>query len=365
MDGCPIPPVRRLSTLRRAANGLAAALNRVQAERHQQDPNSSAYLFSTQGTMVQQPPAPRRRFVRRPSVAPSLSVVPITAAASRHHSTAEESRAIKLSILMPAYNEQATIAHVIHTVLTTDYPCEFELIVVDDGSTDATPEILAELDHPHARVYRHPRNMGKGAALLTAASLATGSHIVPFDADLEYAPDDLARMLEPVLAGRCDVVYGARLFGVNTVYQSYTHAVGNRALTLAANVMFDSYLSDLHTCLKLLPLDLFNQLELRETGFGLDTEITAKMLKLGVRPFEVPISYHSRSVAQGKKIGWQDGVECLQVLTRVRFRGRRRQTGAGTFAPATATPVVEMTPPVMGDGDVAVTAPGRVSAVAG
>jgi dolichol-phosphate hexosyltransferase len=266
---------------------------------------------------------------------------------------------------MPAYNEQRTLAHVVKTVLTTDYPCDFELIVVDDGSTDATPEILAGIKHPNARVYRHPRNMGKGAALMTAAALATGTHIVPFDADLEYAPSDLARMLEPVIAGRCDVVYGARLFGVNTVYQSYTHAVGNRALTLAANMLFDSYLSDLHTCLKLLPLELFNQLDLRENGFGLDTEITAKMLKLGVRPFEVPISYHSRSVAEGKKIGWQDGVECLQVLTRVRFRGARRRTGAGTFAPAAATPVVEMTPPVMGEAEVSLTAADHVAAAAG
>jgi dolichol-phosphate hexosyltransferase len=289
-----------------------------------------------------QPPAPRR-FPRRSPLAPALSVVP---AAPRAVEPDHARPDVKLSILMPAYNEERTLAHAIETVLATEFPCDVELIVVDDGSSDATPEILAAIDDPRARVYRHPRNMGKGAALLTAASLATGTHIVPFDADLEYAPSDLCRMLEPVLAGRCDVVYGARLFGVNTVYQSYTHAMGNRALTLAANMLFDSYLSDMHTCLKMMPLQVFRELDLREAGFGLDTEMTAKLLKCGVRPFEVPISYHSRSVAEGKKIGWQDGVECLQVLSRVRFRSRR---GAKATVPSTPERIVEMSPPVLGE----------------
>jgi glycosyltransferase involved in cell wall biosynthesis len=221
---------------------------------------------------------------------------------------------------MPAYNEARTIEHAVRVVLGTPFPCEFELIVVNDGSKDETGAILDVIEDPRAHVHHHPHNLGKGAALQTAAALASGTHIVPFDADLEYEPLDVARMLEPVIAGRCDIVYGTRLFGANTVYQSYRHAMGNRALTLAANLLFDSYLSDLHTCLKLVPLALFRQLELKESGFGLDTEITAKILKLGVRPFEVPVSYHSRSTAMGKKITWVDGVECLQVLSRIRFR---------------------------------------------
>jgi glycosyltransferase involved in cell wall biosynthesis len=242
---------------------------------------------------------------------------------------------VKLSILMPAYNEGATIAAAVESVLSTSYPCDIELIIVDDGSTDATPDVLARMDDPRAVVHEHPYNLGKGAALHSAAALATGSHIVPFDADLEYSPGDLPLLLEPILSGQCDVVYGTRLFGVNTVYQSYRHAAGNRALTLAANLLFDAYLSDMHTCLKLIPLQLFRQLELKESGFGLDTEITAKILRLGVRPFEVPVTYHSRSHAHGKKLTWHDGVECLQVLARVRFG---RDGARAAPLPASSTP---------------------------
>lgn len=224
----------------------------------------------------------------------------------------------KLSVLMPVYNEQRTIAAAIATVLRTTYPCDFELIVVDDGSTDETTAIVSALRHPKAQLVSHPRNLGKGAALQTGACVATGSHLVPFDADLEYDAADLGALVTPILQGRCDVVYGARLFGANTRYQSYRHAIGNRALTLTANVLFNSYLSDIHTCLKVLPVELFRSLELSEDGFGLDTEITAKLLARGIRPFEVPVSYHSRSAEHGKKITWRDGVECLQVLARVR-----------------------------------------------
>jgi hypothetical protein len=159
---------------------------------------------------------------------------------------------------------------------------------------------------------------------------------MPFDADLEYSPEDVPRMLAPVLAGRCEVVYGTRLFGVNTVYQSYRYAMGNRIMTLAANVLFDSYLSDLHSCLKLVPRELFDSLRLTETGFGLDTEITASLLRQGIRPFEVPVSYHSRTHAEGKKISWRDGIACLQILGRVRFArqpSRRRERVVSVRAP--------------------------------
>lgn len=234
-----------------------------------------------------------------------------------------DNRAVKLSILMPVFNEERTLMSAVKSVLSTSYPCEMELIVVNDGSSDGTAAILDAIDDPRAIVQHHPRNLGKGAALLTGAAVATGTHIVPFDADLEYSPDDLAPLLEPVLHGRCDVVYGTRLFGVNTRYQSYRHAMGNRGLTFAANLMFNAYLSDMHTCLKLMPLQLFRLLDLRESGFGLDTEMTAKILRMGIRPFEVPVSYHSRSYAHGKKITWRHGIECLRVLGRVRFRHAR------------------------------------------
>jgi glycosyltransferase involved in cell wall biosynthesis len=228
---------------------------------------------------------------------------------------------------MPAYNEERTVAWVIDEILNSDYPCEIELIVVDDGSTDQTPVLLAGIADIRVRVLRHPVNRGKGAALLSAAAMATGTHILPFDADFEYEPSDIPRLLEPMLRGRCEVVYGVRLFGCNTVYQSYRYAVGNRILTRVTNILFNSYLSDLHTCLKLMPLSMLRNLNPTETGFGLDTEITALILRRGIRPFEVPVSYYSRSHAQGKKITWRDALECLRILIRERLaRGSRRNT---------------------------------------
>ncbi len=226
---------------------------------------------------------------------------------------------VKLSILMPVYNEERTLRAVIDEVLSEAYPVEIELCIVDDGSTDSTSAILGAIRDPRVRIHRHPRNLGKGAALITAAATATGTHIVPFDADREYVAADLARMLEPILLRRCEIVFGARLIGRNTRYQSFQQAIGNRGLTLATNVLFNAYVSDVHTCLKMMPLALFRGLELRETRFGLDAEVTARLLQLGLRPFEVPVSYYSRSVAEGKKITWRDGVRCLGVLTRVRW----------------------------------------------
>jgi hypothetical protein len=235
----------------------------------------------------------------------------------------ERSRA-KLSIIMPVYNEQRTISRVVSNILGTEFPCDIELIVVNDGSSDATGQILGTLvGHPRLTVITHPRNRGKGAALRTGATAAKGTHLVPFDSDLEYEPRDLAAMLDPVLKGRCQVVYGVRLFGMNTRYQSYAHAMGNRALTLVANLLFGAYISDMHTCLKLLPVPLFNELELAEDGFGLDTELTAKLLRSGIRPFEVPVTYHSRSAEQGKKLTSRHGLECLTVLLRERARPQR------------------------------------------
>ena len=263
-------------------------------------------------------------------------VEPIREVPGHSHAGRRVVRPVKLSILMPAFNEQRTIAQAVAAVLRASYPCPFELIVVNDGSTDGTGEILRALRHPNAVVVNHHRNLGKGAALQSAAAIATGTHLVPFDADLEYDPADLTAVLAPVLQGRSDVVFGTRLFGANTRYQSYRHAVGNRALTFAANVLFDVCLSDLHTCLKLLPVDLFTRLALSEEGFGLDTEITAKLLKRGIRPFEVPISYHSRSLENGKKITWRDGLECLHVLVRVRFTAQQHAAPARADDPLDA-----------------------------
>jgi glycosyltransferase involved in cell wall biosynthesis len=234
-----------------------------------------------------------------------------------------DSSPVMLSILMPAYNEGRTIAQVIERVLSVPYPCPIELIVIDDGSFDNTADVLKAIGDPRVVVTRHPTNLGKGAALLTGLSLVNGTHVVPFDADLEYEPRDLISLLQPALLGRSDVVYGSRLFGANTVFQSYRYAMGNKFTTLLANVLFDAYISDLHTCLKLMPTRLLRDLILQEQGFGLDTEITANVLKLGYRPFEVPVSYHSRTHAQGKKLKWRDGVACVGILVRVRLQSER------------------------------------------
>jgi dolichol-phosphate hexosyltransferase len=227
-------------------------------------------------------------------------------------------RPVMLSILMPVYNEERTLRRAIDSVLTQEYPVDIELAVVEDGSTDATARILEGIHDHRMVVHHHPRNLGKGAALVTAALQARGTHIVPFDADLEYSAADLPRMLAPITAGRCDVVFGTRIFGMYSSYQSYPQAVGNRALTFATNLLFNCYLSDVHTCLKMMPLDLFLSLDLRESRFGLDAELAARILQRGIRPFEVPVSYYSRSVADGKKITWRDGLHCLRVLGRVR-----------------------------------------------
>jgi dolichol-phosphate hexosyltransferase len=238
--------------------------------------------------------------------------------------TADRRPRLKVSILMSAFNEQETIGHAVREVLGQEYPCEIELIVVDDGSSDATPDIAAHIKDPRVIFHQHPENRGKGAALRTAASLASGTYILPFDADLEYSAKDIIRLIEPIFTGRFEVVYGARLFGYNTVYRSFRYAIGNKLLTTTANMLFDSYLSDMHTCLKLIPMALFRRLTLRENGFGLDTEITATLLRLGIRPFEVPVTYYSRSHAEGKKINWRDALACLRILLRVRATRKRR-----------------------------------------
>jgi len=240
-----------------------------------------------------------------------------------------QAEALKLSILMAAYNEEKTVTRVIGEILKAAYPCEIELIVVDDGSTDQTATLLSQVNDPRVIVLRHPDNQGKGAAILSAASLATGTHILPFDADLEYVPEDIPRVLEPISRGRCDVVYGVRLSGCYTVYPNYLYAAANRLLTCLANVLFNANLTDLHTCLKLIPLATLKSLNLREKGFGLDSEITAGLLRLGIRPFEVPVSYYGRSRADGKKIRWHDGVACARILLRVRLRAAPRQEHPG------------------------------------
>jgi glycosyltransferase involved in cell wall biosynthesis len=226
---------------------------------------------------------------------------------------------VKLSIVMPVYNEADRVAEAVKQVLEVDYPCEVELVVVDDGSTDATPTILAAVDDQRMRALRHLRNQGKGAAVRTGARAAQGDSLVILDADLEYDPRDIPRLLEPVLSGRTAVVFGSRQFGSHTSF-SFWYVMGNKLVTTFANIVFNCYLSDLETCYKLMPTQLYQELDVRSKGFGMEAEVTGKLLRRGLRPFEVPISYHARTRAEGKKITWVDGIEALWILVRERVR---------------------------------------------
>ena len=226
---------------------------------------------------------------------------------------------MKLSILMPVYNEEARLSEALKQALDVEYPCPVELVVADDGSRDGTPEILSRVDDARMRVVTHPRNEGKGAAIRSAVAHATGEYMVILDADLEYDPNDIPRLLAPVRDGRAEVVYGNRTFGSHSSF-SFWYVMGNKAVTTAANMLFNCYLGDLETCFKLMPLDMYRSLRVRSTGFGMEAEVTGKLLRRGVRPFEVPISYRARTRAEGKKISWWDGVEALWILVRERLR---------------------------------------------
>lgn len=228
---------------------------------------------------------------------------------------------MKLSILMPVFNEARTLDSAIKRVLDVEFPCEFELVVVDDGSTDGSGAVLAAVGDHRVRALHHGANQGKGAAIRTAAAAAAGDYLIVCDADLEYAPEEIPNLLRPVLAGEADVVYGTRTFGSHTAY-SLWYVMGNRAVTMAANVLFNSYISDLETCFKLIPTGLYRQLDVREAGFGMEAELTAKLLKLGIRPYEVPISYKARRREEGKKLTWRDGFEALWILMRIRISAR-------------------------------------------
>ena len=226
---------------------------------------------------------------------------------------------MKLSILMPVYNEGATLAAALKRVLDVDYPCDIELVAVDDGSVDGTAGVLAAVNDPRVTVHRHTVNQGKGAAIRTAGTMATGDWIIICDADLEYSPEEIPLLLQPLLRGEAEVVYGTRSFGSHNAY-SFWFVMGNKGVTLCANLLFNAYISDLETCFKLMPLRLYRELDVQAAGFGMEAEITGKLLRRGVRPYEVPISYKARSREEGKKLTWKDGVEAIWILARIRAR---------------------------------------------
>lgn len=225
---------------------------------------------------------------------------------------------LKLSVLMPVYNEEATVHRAVKRLLDTPLPCDMELIIVNDGSTDGTAQVLSGIGDERVQVVSHRVNRGKGAAVRTAVETATGDHIVMYDADLEYYPEDLPALVRPVLEGEAAVVYGTRAFQSHTAY-SFWYVLGNKAVTMFANVLYDSWISDLETCFKLIPRDLYLSLDIRSAGFGMEAEVTGKLLRRGIRPYEVPINYRARSREEGKKLTWRDGVEALWLLIKIRL----------------------------------------------
>jgi glycosyltransferase involved in cell wall biosynthesis len=222
-----------------------------------------------------------------------------------------------LSVLMPALDEERTIAQVLDAVLAS--PVDLEVVLVDDGSRDGTWRLMQEraASDQRVRAYRHEKNGGKGAAVRTALRHARGEVVLIQDADLEYDPADYPRLLEPIVSGRATVVYGSRAFSSHTAY-SFWYVMGNRLVTLATNVLYNCYLSDMETGYKVMPRAVATSLGLCARGFELEPEITAKLLRSGQRIYEVPISYAARSRDEGKKLTAMDGVRAVRTLLRYR-----------------------------------------------
>jgi glycosyltransferase involved in cell wall biosynthesis len=223
---------------------------------------------------------------------------------------------------MPCYNEAATVKEILDRVLAS--PWVSEVIVVDDGSTDATQDRARATADPRVRIFSQPRNLGKGAALRRGFAEAKAEFVVVQDADLEYNPDDYGELLEPLLAGSADVVYGSRFLGGRSHRVLYFwHALGNRLLTTASNMFTNLNLTDMETCYKMFRREVIQGIAIEENRFGFEPEITAKVASQGWRVYEVGISYDGRTYAEGKKIGWRDGVHAAQCIVRYSTLGER------------------------------------------
>lgn len=228
---------------------------------------------------------------------------------------------MKLSIVIPVYNEVATLESIVELVRKVDTGLEREIILVDDGSTDGTRDLLPLLEEKFddVRISLHEENQGKGAALHTGFAMATGDLILIQDADMEYDPRDYLILLQPILEGRADVVYGSRFSSGAHRVVYYWHSVGNKMLTTFSNMMTNINLTDMEVCYKVFKSEVLKPLVLREKRFGFEVEVTAKIARSGAVIYEVPINYYGRSYDEGKKITWKDGFRAIWCILKYRF----------------------------------------------
>jgi glycosyltransferase involved in cell wall biosynthesis len=225
----------------------------------------------------------------------------------------------EVTVIMPVFNERERVERAIEAVLSAGVADDFELLIVDDGSTDGTRDILRGREWPESlRIVYHDRNRGKGAALRTALDEARGTYSTIMDADLEYEPADIPALLAPLRNGQAQAVFGTRAFQSHSAF-SFWYVVGNRAVTFAANLLFNSWISDMMTGQKAMSTELFRSLRLREGGFAIEGEITARLLRKGIRIYEVPVGYTARGREEGKKLTALDGLRVLRTLIRCRI----------------------------------------------
>ena len=229
---------------------------------------------------------------------------------------------MKLSIVIPVYNEKNTIEKIIGRVQNVNLELDKEILLVDDGSTDGTQEILRKLETDEVKIFIHEINQGKGKALQTGFSKASGDFVIIQDADLEYDPKEYPQLLAPLLDGRADAVYGSRFLGGPHRVLFFWHYLGNKMLTTFSNMLSNLNLTDMETCYKVFRKEILDKITLKSKRFGIEPEITLKLAKLKCRIYEVPISYSGRDYSEGKKIGWKDGVAAIFHIIRFKFFDR-------------------------------------------